>query len=364
MPKQSKADDIPAKVKELVDSSDMKGNQKLLTDKEITDLKKQISNMHLPPESDFLYIPKRKLNTLVHNAKYSIICTGDGALHAVYRGEKHGKLVGKGASGTARLAQNLNTGEWEILKVQARATKEGKRVQQDNEVAISKEAGIVKSSGVTINKKNNERLKMLMILLPGKTLDTVDSFSPNERMSIMLKLLANVHELHNKNISHGDIQLPNIMYDKTKGMLQVFDFGTSQKYKDSESSNFIEDKKRDCNCIGGVLMDLFKLSPVDATKGKPASFIASDTSIFPDKKTKNMVIAVVTNLLMDQPSSLENSLQVLKDALMQKSIQDRRDQYAGRLGSDGLKGVTELKRPEQHEGVKENVAPTKPVRRR
>ena len=92
---------------------------------------------------DGKYSKKRELAALGISSEFSILKVGE-KLFALYHGEKHKKLCGKGSVGTVKFAQDLNSGKWVIVKIQS---------ESQNPTGVNSETKIEAIRAVTEQEK-------------------------------------------------------------------------------------------------------------------------------------------------------------------------------------------------------------------
>jgi serine/threonine protein kinase len=102
-----------------VDLSDLQSNGKLLTDEQITAVKRSLN------ESKNGRYKKQPLNL-----DYDIVKIDD-QFYAIYKGKKHKKELGSGKFGLTKLSQNLTTGEWTAIKIIVEKQEESKPIKKE-----------------------------------------------------------------------------------------------------------------------------------------------------------------------------------------------------------------------------------------
>jgi len=289
---------LPSKV----DPADIKSNNMLLTDKEIKQVKKMFVKKK-DTSNEFHYISKKKLrSTFSKKIKFSCVET-EGQLYAIYHGKAKGKELAEGGYGVTKYAQNLNTGEWCVLKVQKYAVGEKQIEQQNREGALSKEAGLTIATGTTVskNEKKGKRFKMLMKLVLGKELaklrntEAFKEISLNDRFEAAINILSQLDALHQKNIVHLDVHGGNMLMD-TNMKVELLDFGKSQKYDPENDpmngeyslTQFEIDKKIDLRDAYNVVVDLLGMQ-ISFSKSGGKEFVQNDIANFPDEKIRSAI---------------------------------------------------------------------------
>lgn len=179
---------------------------------------------------------------------YSIIKSGCD-LFAIYKGVKSDKLLGKGAHGYVKLAQNLKTGEWYAFKIQNIEDKSDEHAHSRIK-SLEREYNILKmqedqttAKPLPIREslsKHKKQYQLLMKLSRGislrKTLDhemelaNTLGFIPASIPSILriqfaIEIINALNRLHQKNIFHRDVQPANIIMDMIQIIAEYVDFG-------------------------------------------------------------------------------------------------------------------------------------------
>lgn len=230
---------IPKKV----ELSDLKQNRKLFDDASIALIKHRLAdqkdNTRFSKHNPLLKDPVSN-----EESAYSVIKSG-GKYYAVYKGEKHKKLIGKGSSGKVKFVQDLDTGKWYAMKIQTRMF--GNDAVIDNEWKVLKDIHMNVSDAIEYSSAKNHDKKSAMIIpyIPGLNLEsyilahtdkTSSELSPLHFVNIAIQLLRAVNKFHNKyKYWHRDIKLGNFIYNKIKNKLVLIDFGDAIK-----SNNGIE----------------------------------------------------------------------------------------------------------------------------
>lgn len=176
----------------------------------------------------------------------------------LYRGKE--KLLGAGLFGRVKIAQNIDTGEFEAIKIQdvSHNPQLAEDIRKENK--ILQDLGLL--NGVVIREEEYEGPKSITYksrdekgniieetadvsrkikiytrqkLLSGKTLDAYiqkGALSPANLLALAKATMENIQEFHEKGYLHRDIKLENVIYDPSNNHSQLIDFGFSVKAKD------------------------------------------------------------------------------------------------------------------------------------
>ncbi len=208
-----------------VDPTFLSDNGKLYTDREIAHIKKTIQSE--VPGKDNYYVPRTKIKfTNDLDGPFSVTRI-EGQYYAIYPGKKNGSHLGEGAFGKTKLAQNLDTGEWVVIKIM--------RNRDEHEARLSKIAGLGLSSLYSRESHKDKSIKkheFVISLAHGEEMLNflVDDTIPfNERMQAAKELVKQYSELHQKGILHMDAKLENAFYDNNTKTVTILDYGLSQR---------------------------------------------------------------------------------------------------------------------------------------
>lgn len=219
-----------------VNPLDLQLNKKLLSDSEIARLKaffneeKLEDGRHSKNCLDYLSVKDQKAN----KKKYSII-KNEQEYFAIYKGKKWKKLLGTGAGGTVKLAQNLQSGEWVALKVQDISKDLLCSIERkEDEVHTLGMLGKIKAPLVVRDTKYNT----LMEYAPGIELHAFLEKQheqirnhPNRRipmsflLNVVVNILKEVKNLLDNQILHRDLKPENILIELFTGKVHLVDFG-------------------------------------------------------------------------------------------------------------------------------------------
>lgn len=281
-----------------VEKSDLQANGKLLSDNDIKKIQKEFSKRKFPA-NELPYLSKKILKTA-----YSVI-KNDDQFFAIYGGLKANKHLGAGAFGAAKLAQNLKSGEWFVLKVQAVQDK----IALEKEAAVSKTAGLTIAADATQHKAKGDKHRQLMNLIKGESLETYlarrdNNLTSKERLEIAFKALDAFASLHSKRITHGDTESRNLMIDASDVRnikISLIDFGSSAM----NSAKFAQEEKAEVRQIAiNLLADLFKLRvEVDPmTRSIAIKETEQTATALPNKEVREKFIGLLANMSDKIPS--------------------------------------------------------------
>ncbi len=226
-----------------VDISDIGENGMLLSaetiEKVFTELNEQELQRHTDSHKILIRHPKKSLSSC---KRYSILKDGD-AIYAIYKGEKHHKLLGRGSFGRVKLIQNLKTGEWGTYKIQPTpGIIANQRYHQENQYNIEKEynhladlkQSCIAPENRTSDKKNELQHNFAMTFVRGKTILNIAQ-SQNTRYDVMpvtfwlriiieiLRAADTLHTTHRK--LHRDFKPENMIYNPANNTVTIIDFG-------------------------------------------------------------------------------------------------------------------------------------------
>src|SRR3990167_7335522 len=194
-----------------VDLSDLHENGKLLSDQEI----EIIRRIHHDDGRLLKRILQR--NPELKGVHFSIQKQDD-ELYAIYRGKKKDKQLGAGSFGSAKLAQNLNTGQWVVVKI-IKADKQPSNQDKDIEIETSalQKVNLFKKNYKRTNKNSQEQFEIIMELGIGNNLEKLSQSPtklPTQRwIGICIATLRSIKKLHEQGILHCDIKPANLTYD-------------------------------------------------------------------------------------------------------------------------------------------------------
>ncbi|MFZ2314376.1 MAG: protein kinase [Gammaproteobacteria bacterium] len=292
-----------------LDKTDLQTNGKLLSDEQIKQAQKEFAKRKFKP-NEVPYLSKKILKT-----PYSILKSDD-QLFAVYGGVKANKHLGAGAFGTAKLAQNLQSGEWFVLKVQAVQDK----VALEKEAAVSKAAGLSIAADATSHKKTGDKHRLLMNLVKGESLESYlthrnNHLTSKERLEIAFKALDAFEALHRQKMTHGDTEARNLMIDASDVRnikISLIDFGSANM----NSAQFAREEKAEVRQIAiNLLADLFKLKiDIDPVNSRTAFKETEKTAIaLPNKEVREKFIGILEKMNDKNPTERPIIRDVIND---------------------------------------------------
>ncbi len=177
-------------------------------------------------------------------ATYGLVKEKDGSLYAVYKGKKHNKLIGESDAAKVKLAQNIQNGEWVVLKVIIRP----QTPENDNKVKLEHKilSALGFCSGSLIEREG--KYNIIMTYIPGK--DLIDFFEQDPELSefrlldMALQMSKALDELHQQGFLHCDMKLDNLMIQpRLNHKITLIDFGLALE---------LEGKKKVRACARGT----------------------------------------------------------------------------------------------------------------
>ena len=172
------------------------------------------------------------------------------------------KMIGQGTYGIAYLAIDRN-GEKFVVKQFKKEKLKHSRTVLDYEISVLNELDDPRFPKFITEFKDRYREGYILKYIEGCTIRELierdkPTFSKGEIYDFATKLFDLVEILHNSNIVHRDIRIPNIIVN-SKRELCLIDFGVA-KYLDNERYS----KQEDYLHIGTVLINLY-YSPIRMT---------------------------------------------------------------------------------------------------
>lgn len=212
-------------------------NNKLLSDETIAAIKKAISEGKFQEDvvSKVFRIKRKDLKKAGINSNFHVIVRKESddniQVHVEYFGKRFDKLLGKGAFGKVKAAQNAETGEFEALKfIRMKQMADPKLF----EYVIKQEMGatrLAQNFKDYMAPRSGESIHgMLMHLIPGKEGAQLINLNllPVEIVQMSLTFAEKLEELHKqRNILHADIKPENFIYNPTDFSGRIIDFGVS-----------------------------------------------------------------------------------------------------------------------------------------
>lgn len=221
--------DIPH-IPPQVEPADLQSNGMLFTREEIEQIRDVISG-----DGRYRLVPLKDANGRAWYTKlrYAIIAIS-GECFAVYSGKTP---LGEGGYGKVKLAQNLQTGKWHALKVQAITEQERAHIESERhlleKLELNVEAGAEHQTVImerrSVRKKRQQHY-MLMKYFRGEALfdlavNDALQLSPARWIKLILNLLHHVKSIHEKNVLHRDIKLENIIASLATDEIGLVDLG-------------------------------------------------------------------------------------------------------------------------------------------
>lgn len=204
-------------------------NGKLLTDKEINSLKL----------------------TFNANGRYSKVETGlsysiyvqNGSYYAIYLGARHkafgefGKALGIGTYGKVKLAQNLDTGEWCVLKLQhaeSNTADELSALFKSSQLCVDSDGQPVAFDRLVLSGR--VRKNFFLKYAAGTELYSLltfnADFSSRFWLEICLQSAKALDALHAQGILHRDVKPEHIFYNRLTNQAVLIDFGFAKTMDD------------------------------------------------------------------------------------------------------------------------------------
>lgn len=249
-------------------------------------------------------------------SEYDIIKAQDGKLFILY----HPNALGSGAFGTAKICQDLDTGEFEVAKLLSQGAdlrqddilggalprrRSEEKVVEEAQYEVDPLRQLGELRGVASHQTKRKGFQMIVVMKLAQGMDLVrvkNSFIARNRnkptvewMKLAEDMFGEVKKLHDMGIVHRDLKGANMVYNTTDGTLAIIDKGLSRKmdangkyaskragtprtmapecYKGQFSS------ASDVFACGATLGDLFGLGKYNR-KAKPPTFeILTDAEI-------------------------------------------------------------------------------------
>lgn len=224
---------------------DLSEDGKLLTNEQLVPIISGIEHIKTVSVKKFKKTPfaqRFKKNEL--NSPYDILVFGED-YYAIYYGLKKNTHMGMGGFGYVKLAQNVRTGVWVVLKLTvADKEKNEYHLLQKVEFALGYlERTVTKeNSFIELQKKHNRigsatswssrQANLLMELADGISLAHLHEnkyvLPAHKWIEIILKVLIEYKKLKDKNVLHKDLKLDNIYYSFSKNKATIIDYGGSR----------------------------------------------------------------------------------------------------------------------------------------
>lgn len=228
---------VPPKIR----PGDLDARGMLLPADVVTKIKQALETgkLSIPEKQEGMRVTANQLKALGIDSEYNIVVTRQGdsfKVSAIYTGVRYGTELGSGASGTAKLRQDQDTGEFDVLKVQASKSEQQAR-------ALNQEAEFLRQAGSLTDityipqtpakqGKYGTARAFIMPLVRGSEIGDISGLKPIESMQMITGFLDHLDSLHKIGIVHCDISHNNVIYDPITGQTRVIDFGLAMKMKD------------------------------------------------------------------------------------------------------------------------------------
>lgn len=218
----------PAAAPPGIIGSDLKENGKLYSEAEIAAIR---ANLQSSPDGRY---SKRKLfperQPEEYKNLYSVIKEGN-TLYGIYKGVTQEKHIGKGGFGTAKFAQNLNTGEWCVLKTAKQQPNISVQQVASNELACLKKLDMTSSMEPhRWQTRTGLSYQFLMKYVPGVSLRSLMQTKGQQPwLDIARATVAAVKACHEKGIIHCDIKPDNMIWNPETRTVTLIDFGNARE---------------------------------------------------------------------------------------------------------------------------------------
>lgn len=237
-PKKSKIEKSPITPKSpmVVDEKALNENNKLLSEKDIQEAHKATLQ-----KTGYYYRAKPEREGPHLHSDYNIaVDTND--IFVIYRHVKENKktVLGAGGTSTVKIAQNLMSGEWVVMKtIKPLSINQNTQFEAaaSIEVEILKKLGRAKSgliSGKSNKSPNLQRHRLFMEIAKGETLfDLINNQTLPKDGKKLLQIADNFIEellqLYKHGYLHRDIKIENIFVDLDTNKVTLIDFGSASE---------------------------------------------------------------------------------------------------------------------------------------
>ena len=165
---------------------------------------------------------------------------GEKVPYAVYRKKNEPVILGSGASGVVKLAQNLLTGEWDVTKIfKPKTLEEAKRFEEEAraELEIYKALGFARSELIVRKSRKTGLPKYQFYMKRAKGKDLFEVLSKGNlpkdpvKLLVMARNIAHFlkHILRNARLVHRDLKIENVMIDILSGEAAIIDYNLAGK---------------------------------------------------------------------------------------------------------------------------------------
>jgi serine/threonine protein kinase len=258
--------------------NDFYPNGKLLPDQEIKQLLQKLKHLH-----ENMRYSKKYLATLnIHINRGGVLKIYDPdkkkyELFATYKSVNTGKslVAGQGAYGKVKIIQNLETGEFKVIKISRKEEMYDLLNHEAEGLAKLKRGySCVIPKKLTNGQADRQKICIVQDFVRGIRLYDVlkaGRLDAAERFDIAIKLLEALNKLHSEGMLHRDIKPENIMYDAQKKTITIVDLGFwvstnvqtpipvvgTEGYKSPETYLGDYSTQSDIFAVGRVMQDLF-----------------------------------------------------------------------------------------------------------
>ncbi len=237
--------------------SDLKQNGKLISDDMINYV---IEYFHSEPTVTRTQVTEE--NTSYHVIKLVHPDKNITNYYAVYFGKKKDAQIGEGGAGTLRLMQDIQSGEWAILKsyrIEEAGQESGRHSYAelpDRESVLEMLANVKR---VSLAKGHIERqikpkedwyppekskfykISAGMPLFNGINVATLikhaDEYPNLDWLEIIVTILAEFKKLHAQDLLHGDVKPANILYDIVTNVVSLIDFDNTHSVEEFKNGS-------------------------------------------------------------------------------------------------------------------------------
>jgi len=298
---------------------------------------------------------------------YSVIVY-DGRYYAVYEGMEKSGHAGAGTFGVVKHAQDLETGEWVVVKnisekhkvdkAEAARTRKLDEIKNESEGELAK---LTKAGKALLDKNKHPQTKKLPQRTTGKKGEQfavmmqaargVDLLKYRERLQekkrplhpvycldLIRKMCIAIDDVHNKDkLIHRDIKLENLRYDPAKKTVTAIDFGLAIDITDAPNHHDISgtpmtiapetyagkgySTKSDAFSLGATIADTYDFLLLDNDNPYKASTLDSIDNprfvkIVPDLETRKQIYKLCEDLMKTNPDdriTLKEAIQRLEE---------------------------------------------------
>ncbi|HTM63414.1 MAG TPA: protein kinase family protein [Gammaproteobacteria bacterium] len=347
---------------------------------------RELIKKHVSDE-DNVRIPRRDLQRITHDYTYGVL-VHKGRKFIVYDGQKWGREAGTGGFGVVKYLQDLESGEWFVIKNYSQLhdfykPKSEMRSEAYIHKYAQKEYEILDQIGCAIGglgkrtgKKGTQEY-IVMKAFHGVNLDeylkkNMDKMHPMHVLDIMKQICRAVHELHLSGWLHRDIKLDNFLYHHATGAVTLIDYNLAvrqPRMSDTylghsvsgttfliapESFKCKYSPRSDTYSTGIAIGDIFSIIKFERDAGKhwrcqgvkPLSDPACNRKALKNEDALQKVYRLVCGMLSEN----ENDRPSLTDVISE--IAAIQHTYQGADLTVGVVGISEFDKLSEHE--KEN----------